>query len=250
MLGAVLAAFAIGASASGLSAQQQPAGDAQDVLKYANGNYLAFVKSPADTVNNNTLGGMQALQEALTKRTSLDPEEEIVALDLETDNLAPFQFILFPITDDTQPLSKLAQSNLQSYINARKMLIIDIRSNNRDDKAILARVLGDVDLGILEPMRDNHPLTEIFYRSGTLPGSLNVTPVQVKVPSASVSEDIASVIVGRRDWARAWAGTTVSDDAQEQAIRAIVNVAVAAYTGNYKPDQQRLDEAIRDIRND
>lgn len=238
-----LATLAFGSGS--LAAQESPdQNEAAQVLRYGNQPHIAYIQTNDTRVNTTSKNGMAALQDFLHDRTSLLPAEEVVALDPETDSLIPFKFIYWPIVNSSEELSEQAQKKVQDYIRAGKIILFDNKTIEVSNTKALARIMSNVNPGVLEPLNDHHPLTYTFYKVSNLPGVTNIAPVEVQSRSASSSESISSLIIGRRDWARAWAGIGTDKKGREMALRGAADVVLYAYTGNYKPDQFILNESL------
>lgn len=215
--------------------------EAEQVLSYANNYHIAYVRH-ADP--RTTRRGMQILQNFVAEKTSLPLDEEVVELDIETDSLIPFKFIYWPIRDGYTPLSGNAQQKVRDFTDAGKVIMFDNQTRELDNLKLLRELLGDVNIGLMEQMDENHPLTGIFYKVSNMPGNTNLSAVDVQSRSSSVSESISSIIIGRRDWARAWARVGTDTKGQETALRAAAHAVLYAYTGNYKADQLTISTSL------
>ena len=230
----------------------------QQVLKYANGRFLAYVPSSSDQANQDALKGLQTLQEALRKRTTIDPDKEIIALNLEADTLIPFKFIYWPIASGDQTISEKAQQKIQRFINSGGIIMFDVV--DRDNKPVQQRVseiLGNVSLGSLGPLTGKHALNITHYRIQAFPtrnkqailtGAFNVDPIIVQIPDSRKTESISSVIMGRRQWAKAWSGRGVYPEDKEYALKSGINVVMYVFAGKYKPDQMRIKETLKKVQ--
>lgn len=233
----------------------------QQVLKYANGNFLAYIPSINAQANDDTKNGMGALQEALTKRTTLDPDSEIVALNLDSDTLIPFKFIYWPIApEDTNTISAEAQQKIQDFISQGGVILFDtIGTSDASVEERIKKVIGDVNLGIIETFNKDHALNISYYRiegfpeqyrNNGLTGAFNSRPIYVQRPDDRKADSISSIIIGdQREWARAMAGRGVYPEAKEYALKSIMNVVLSAYgAGNYKLDQSKILETLERVQ--
>lgn len=231
----------------------------EQVLKYANGNFLAYVPSVNTQANNDTVNGLRVLQEALTERTSLDPNSELVGLDLANDTLIPFKFIYWPIAvEDTTTITPQAQQKVQTFIDQGGVIMFDVIGNNGSSlEDRIGQVIGSVNLGIMSTYDKDHPLNITYYniqgfpqryRENGLTGGFNSREILLQRPDDRKAESISSVIIGdQREWARALSGRGVTADAKEYAIKSIINVVLSAYTGNYKLDQGQIMQTLQRV---
>jgi hypothetical protein len=227
-------------------AQESGVQDTEDIIPYLLEPHIAYIQTQSERVNSASAKGMTALQEFLDEKTSLRPKG-VVELNPETDSFLPFKFIYWPIAEEDQPLSESAQEKVQEFIRARKIVLFDNRTRNPDNLAVLQSRLGDVNLGLMQPMDEDHPLMGVFYKVSNLPGITNYGPVQVQALSSTTSESVSSVIIAQRDWANAWTGIGVDKKGKDMALRGAANTVLYAYTGNYKADQLIVDQSLERI---
>lgn len=216
--------------------------------------FLAYIKSsPAqDAVAES---GLKSLAARLAEKTSLEESARdnkicVKGLDIEQDDISFFPVLYWPVNGDSQPLSPEARLKVETYEKKRLgTLIFDIRDTEMQWSDAHKNVLGNVNLGMMEPMPQDHTLRKSFYAHSTLPGSLDLGPVYVQVPSNKSNEKVSRVIVGTgRNWAAAWAGMTLSprSAAHEMAMRGGVNMVIYALTGNYKGEQ--TEQILQELR--
>lgn len=233
---------------------QQQAYCSSDGSAYRSSIYLAYIKS-APGPDAIAEAGLKSLAARLTEKTSLeesarDGKIRVAGLDIEQDDLCFFPVIYWPVNAESQPLSTAAQWKLQTYMARGGVLIFDIRDVGMEWESVRRDILGNINLGALEPMPRGHTLRNTFYANSDIPGSLNLESVYVQVPSGSSNEKVSRVIVGvGRNWAAAWSGMTLStrSPAYEQALRGGVNLILYAFTGNYKGDQLLYQENLRKL---
>lgn len=246
--GILLAAFTAFAGTSHAEAQQTPATPAAPAgtenaaagpAQYASGKYLAYIKTPSAHVNTQSYEGLTTLANTLIERTAYEPEG-IAGIDLEQDDISLFPFIYWPVTAATPPLSEKAQEKLQDYIDNRGVLVIDIRdqSISLSNSSRLRQILGNVRINALEVMEEGHSLTKSFYLVSDLRGSNNFGKVWVEKDHTDSRDHVSSVIIAQKNWAAAWAGSTLAGrpEAYEKALRSGVNMIMYALSGNYKQD--------------
>lgn len=210
------------------------------IQPYLNSVFLAYIKSSQDAA---TEAGLTQLAAQLAAKTSLeesvkDKKIRTVGLDIENDDLCFFPFIYWPVTSDSQPLSAQAQWKVQTYLGHGGFIMFDILDAGLEWRESLKNLLGNVNLGTLEAMADDHTLRNTFYKNSTLPGSINLGPVYVQNPFRTGGDNVSRVMVGDRNWPSAWAGLTLTPNTpeHEQAWRGGVNIVLYAFTGDYKGD--------------
>lgn len=252
----IAAAVALSAGLSwGDAAAQQAQPSAPDqaycsssITPYLNSVFLAYIKSSQDSV---TEAGLNALAERVAERTSLEESVKnksikTVGIDIENDDICFFPFIYWPVTADSAPLTAQAQWKVQTYLSRGGFIMFDIRDAGVEWKDTLKTLMGNVNLGALEPIEDDHILRNTFYKNSNLPGSINLGSVYVQAPLRKASDKVSQVIAGERNWASAWAGMTLRPGTpeHEQAMRAGINIVVYAFTGNYKGDQFNMEKTL------
>lgn len=219
----------------------------QQAMQYASALHFGYITGPSPVMNDEVRMGMEALTMILRERTSVQPAG-VVAIDIERDDIAFFPFIYFPVEHDTPPLSPQAQRKLQNYLDNGGFVMIDTRDYGAvvQQPRDLARVLGAVNIRALVPVPEDHVLTRSFYLVNGMPGTVPDGAVWIEQPGAPGSESVTSVIIGGRNWAGAWAATTLPHNARqrEDALRAGVNIVMHALTGNYKQDQTHIDAVL------
>ncbi|MBU0860075.1 MAG: DUF4159 domain-containing protein [Alphaproteobacteria bacterium] len=243
MAGMLLAAFAAVAPATAQDATvQSPAISSQDeqlAVQLSSAPHLGYVTGPSAAVNGEVRLGLETLVWEMQRR--LNPPAGVVAVNIEQDDLTLLPFIYFPVTAETQPLSQQAQRKLQSYIDNNGFLLIDTRDYGAvvNEPRDLSRILGSLNMRPLVPLPQDHVLMSSFYLVSNVPGTVPGGTVWVEQPGPANGEVVTSVIIGGRNWAGAWAGTTVAPNSRdrEMAIRAGANMVMHALYGNYKSDQ-------------
>ncbi|MAE51851.1 MAG: hypothetical protein CMH27_08570 [Micavibrio sp.] len=203
--------------------------------QYADNIFLAYIRSASSS--NNTLAerGLSALAVESHRRTSIEPAG-VVGLDIETDDLSLFPFILFQITDDTPRLSEQARLKVQSYLANGGEIAFDVLDNRVNNSQPLKTMLNDLQISKPEILQEGHALTQSFYLTATLPG-VQDRPVWVESDNPALGErSSTSVIIGSNNWAGAWSSILTDPEASEKAIRAGLNMLSFSLTGNYKTD--------------
>ncbi len=230
---------------------------------YAGAMYLAYIRSGDTTVDATARQGLQALAEVLARRTSVEPAG-IAALNPETDELAFFPLIYWPVAQNQPPLPDRALQNLQYYLDHGGTILIDTRdapstprgvtgfSAGGHNAAKLRTLIGGLDVPPLVPIKEDHVLGKSFYLLDSFPGRYENGTIWIEEQSLSGRDGVSSIIIGSHDWAAAWAagGSAASSRIsggprqQEMAMRFGVNLVMYALTGNYKADQVHLPHIL------
>jgi hypothetical protein len=188
-------------------------------------------------------------------------------VNLETDELAFFPFLYWPITPDQPIPSGEAYEKLNRYLRSGGMILFDTRDadvarfgasspNGRKLQALAA----PLDIPALEPVPEDHVLTRTFYLLRDFPGRhpgrdvwVEAAPADAEkiegMPFRNLNDGVTPVVIGGNDWAAAWAvderggpvvpiGRGYSGERQREiAYRFGVNLIMHVLTGNYKSDQ-------------
>ncbi|RBI85685.1 LytTR family transcriptional regulator [Rhodosalinus halophilus] len=227
---------------------------------------LAHVVTGDAELDEMAHAGLRGLSETLFFRTSVEPSEPF-AVDLETDELAFFPLLYWPVTPDQPTPSAEAYAKLNEYLRSGGMILFDTRdadvarygasSPNGRKLQELARPL---DIPPLEPVPEDHVLTRTFYLLQDFPGRHASRDVWVEaappdaeriegMPFRNLNDNVTPVVIGGNDWAAAWAmdergnplypvGRGYTGERQrELAYRFGVNLVMHVLTGNYKSDQ-------------
>ena len=227
---------------------------------------LAHVITGNRAVDNTARAGLVGLSETLFFRTSVEPAVP-ESINLETDELAFFPILYWPITPDQPTPSSDVYAKLNEYLRSGGMILFDTRdadiarfgsaSPNGRKLQDLARPL---DIPPLEPLPSDHVLTRTFYLLQDFPGRHTSREVWVEaappnaeqiegMPFRNLNDGVTPVVIGGNDWAAAWAindrgaaafpiGRGFSGERQrELAYRFGVNLVMHVLTGNYKSDQ-------------
>ncbi len=253
--------------AVGLATATQPAfaQDDEAALYATNQTVLAYVRTGDARTDQISEAGLRGLSMILNIRTAVEPAEP-VAVDLETDELAFYPFLYWPVTE-TQPLpSDEAYAKLNTYMRSGGMIMFDTRDadlgggvggtpNGRRLQALAERI----DIPPLEPAPPDHVLTRTFYLLQDFPGRYANSTLWVEaapeveevegMPFRNLNDGVTPVVIGGNDWAAAWAvdlqgnplfpvGRGAPGQRQrEMAFRFGVNLIMYVMTGNYKSDQ-------------
>jgi len=218
---------------------------------YADGLYMAYMRTGNPSVDAISHKGLDSLAQVLRQRTSVEPAGT-VGLNPEYDELAFFPIIYWPITEGQPILSPKAISNIQYYLDHGGTILFDTRDQNYSagsmrgtkNTNILRRMTSGLNLSPLMPIPKDHVLGKSFYLLDSFPGRYTDGSLWVEQQSANGRDGVSSIIIGSHDWASAWAArrgerSAMSGGArqQEMAVRFGVNLVMYALTGNYKADQ-------------
>lgn len=228
---------------------------------------LAYVRTGDAEVDEISRAGLFGLTRVLTARTALEPEAP-VGVDLETDELAFFPFLYWPITADMPEPSEAAIARLDAYMRNGGTVLIDTRDqltagsggfSGTPERTKLRTMLESIDVPPLEPVPSDHVLTKTFYILNEFPGRYAGSPLWVQaLPAATaqgrrpvrVSDGVSPILITANDMAAAWAidsnGTYLyptvppNPSQREMAFRVGVNILMYVMTGNYKSDQVHI----------
>ena len=103
--------------------------DYETDLKYADGLYLAYVRTGDPSVDAASQQGLENINAILKRRTSTEPAG-VAGLNPETDTLAFFPLIYWPITNNPAALSDAGLKNIQDYLDHGGTILFDTREQN------------------------------------------------------------------------------------------------------------------------
>ena len=239
---------------------------------------FAHVITGDETLDRTAAAGLRGLSETLFFRTSVEPAEP-VAVNLETDELAFFPFLYWPISSDQPTPSVEAYAKLNTYLRSGGMIMFDTRDadiarfgTGSPNGRKLQQLAAPLDIPPLEPIPQDHVLTRTFYLLQDFPGRHNSTDVWVEaappdaelvegMPFRNLNDNVTPVIIGGNDWASAWAmdqrGNPLfpigrgyfGERQREIAYRFGVNLVMHVLTGNYKSDQVHVPALLDRLGN-
>ncbi|MBS1301086.1 DUF4159 domain-containing protein [Loktanella sp. SALINAS62] len=267
---ALLAVLLIPALPQGASAQAPDDSFAIDATQAVS---LAYVQTGDPQIDEVSEAGLRGLSDVLFHRTSIEPSAPM-AIDLESDELAFFPFIYWPLTAN-QPLpSRDAYAKLNRYLRSGGMILFDTRDadtarfgSSSPEGRQLQAIATSLDIPALEPIPDDHVLTRTFYLIQDFPGRTASRDVWVEaappdaeqsegMPFRNLNDGVTPVVIGGNDWARAWAVDQYGDPMfpvgrgsagetqREYAYRFGVNLIMHVLTGNYKSDQVHVPNLL------
>lgn len=217
-------------------------------------------------VDEVALAGLTGLSDTLFFRTSVEPSTP-TSVNLETDELAFFPILYWPITPRQPTPSVEAYAKLNDYLRSGGMILFDTRDADTarfgassPNGRKLQDLAAPLDIPALEPLPSDHVITRTFYLLQDFPGRHNSRDVWVEtadpnseqiegMPFRNLNDGVTPVVIGGNDWAAAWAvnsrggpllpvGRGYSGERQREiAYRFGVNLVMHVLTGNYKSDQ-------------
>ena len=255
-----------------------PAAEADDAeafaLRATSEVVLAHVRTGDARIDEIAEAGLRGLSTKLTRRTSVEPGEPI-GVDLESDELAFFPMLYWPITADQPTPSDAAYNRLNQYLRTGGMIVFDTRDGDMADFGSstpegrrLQEIAAPLDIPPLEPVPSDHVLTRTFYLLDGFPGRHEGRDVWVEqavdaeeetaegMPFRRLNDGVTPVVIGGHDWAAAWAtdatgaqmlpmqGGRAGMRQRELAYRFGVNLVMHVLTGNYKSDQVHVPELL------
>jgi hypothetical protein len=227
---------------------------------------LAHVVTGDATLDQLAHSGLFGLSRVLFERTSIEPVDPL-AVNLETDELAFFPFLYWPISGEQPIPSDTAYAKLNTYLRSGGMIVFDTRDGNTAQFGAsspasrrLQEIARPLDIPPLETIPEDHVLTRTFYLLQDFPGRHLSRDVWVEaappdaeqvegMPFRNLNDNVTPVVVGGNDWAAAWAidengrelypiGRGFAGERQREiAYRFGVNLIMHVLTGNYKSDQ-------------
>lgn len=263
---ALLLAAGLWQPSEGAAQTPDPAADARGI-EATRGVVLAHVLTGNKEIDDIADAGLRGLGDQLWLRTSVEPEPPM-GVNLETDELAFYPFLYWPVTED-QPLpSQKAYAKLNRFLRTGGMILFDTRDGDiagtgggiTREAEMLQLLASGLDVPPLDLIPQDHVLTRSFYLLQDFPGRYNSPDLWVEAPPPdavevegmpfrSLNDGVTPVIIGANDWAAAWAVDTdgasmfpvgrgqAGEDQREIAYRFGINVIMHVLTGNYKSDQ-------------
>jgi Domain of unknown function (DUF4159)/Aerotolerance regulator N-terminal len=227
---------------------------------------LAYVKTGDTQIDDVSAAGLRGLGDRLWERTSVEPAEPM-GVDIETDELAFFPFLYWPVTGSQPTPSAAAYVKLNAYLRTGGLILFDTRDGDvaglggaTPEARALQQLAAGLDVPALEPIPKDHVLTRSFYLLQTFPGRHIESTLWVEaasmdaeqaegMPFRNLNDGVTPIVIGGNDWASAWAtdatgvpmrpvGRGFAGERQrEMAYRFGINLIMHVLTGNYKSDQ-------------
>lgn len=233
---------------------------------------LAYVITGKQRLDATSAAGLTGLSLALQARTSLEPGAPI-GVNIETDELAFFPLLYWPISPVAERLSDKAAAKIDTYMKNGGTILFDTRDRQLSLPGVngnttgpgskaLRMILSDLDIPPLEIVPQSHVLTKAFYLLQNFPGRWTGGPLWVEAAKSSAlngntnaipssnNDGVSTIIIGSNDYAAAWAKdgnnkylypvVPGGPRQRELAYRTGINIVMYALTGNYKADQVHL----------
>lgn len=238
----------------------------EDAIAAAAEVVLAYVITGDPQVDEISEAGLRGLSDTLFFRTSVEPDQPI-GVNLETDELAFFPLLYWPVTPSQPRPSQEAYAKLNDYLRSGGLILFDTRdadvagfTSNSANGRKLRDLAAALDIPALEPVPRDHVLTRTFYLLQDFPGRhvngeiwVEAAPPGAEqvdgMPFRNLNDGVTPVVIGGNDWAAAWAVTAAGqpmlpvgrgfggERQRELAYRFGVNLVMHVLTGNYKSDQ-------------
>ena len=249
----------------GAAAEGDPATDPR-AIQATQEVVLAHVLTGNARLDEVAQAGLKGLSDTLFYRTSVEPAEPM-GVNLETDELAFYPLLYWPIDPDQPRPSDEAYTKLNRYLRSGGMIVFDTRDADvarfgsaSPNGRRLQELAAPLDIPALEPVPGDHVLTRTFYLLQDFPGRhaggevwVEAAPADAQLiegmPFRNLNDNVTPVVIGGADWASAWAvdgngsplvpvGRGFSGERQREiAYRFGVNLVMHVLTGNYKSDQ-------------
>lgn len=260
-----LGALAILCLAAPPPAAAQPADPLAFAMEASLQTRLAYVSTGDADIDRISEAGLNGLSLELARRTAIEPAAPM-PVNLETDDLAFFPLLYWPISGNAERPSDAAIAKVDAYMKNGGTILFDTRdqagaaigSSTSPATLALRAILAGLDIPPLEPVPEDHVLTKTFYLLQGFPGRWAGGPLWVEELTQQVVENrparagdgVSPILITASDMAGAWAigpdgdylFPTIPNDPyqREMAYRAGVNIAVYTMTGNYKADQVHI----------
>jgi Domain of unknown function (DUF4159)/Aerotolerance regulator N-terminal len=263
---ALAAAITVFAPAPGFAqtSDEKPGDD--EIIELLETTRLAYVVTGNRQTDEVSGAGLSGLSRYLASRTALEPAAP-VGLDLETDELAFYTLIYFPIDTSSPMPSENAISRLDAFMQNGGTVLFDTRDQltasftggGSPENQRLRDILRGLNIPPLEPVPPDHVLTKAFYILDAFPGRYDGSPLWIEAFSAEDTtqgrpvrsgDGVSPIMITGNDFAAAWAldesgrplFPTLSTDPLQRiyAFRAGVNIMMYMLTGNYKADQVHI----------
>ncbi|MDP3960995.1 MAG: DUF4159 domain-containing protein [Pseudorhodobacter sp.] len=238
---------------------------------------LAYVLTDDPQVDALSAAGLRGLGLRLFERTTVEPAEAM-GVNIETDELAFFPFLYWPVTANQSLPSAAAYARLNRYLRSGGMILFDTSDGDlagagaSPEARRLQLLASPLDIPALEPVPPDHVLTRTFYLLQDFPGRYVGAPVWVEaappdaeraegMPFRNLNDGVTPVVIGGNDWAAAWAvderGVAMfpvgrgnaGERQREIATRFGINLIMYVLTGNYKSDQVHVPALLERLGN-
>ncbi|MER0239072.1 DUF4159 domain-containing protein [Fulvimarina sp. MAC8] len=241
--------------------------DMERAVRATETTHLAYVQTGDAVVDDLSAAGLSGLSQFIASKTALEPGDPM-GVDIESDELAFYPLIYWPIDPTTPMPSEDAISRIDAYMKQGGTVLFDVASDAMtgfssgtasSGEMRLREIIGDLDIPPLQPVPQDHVLTKSFYILNEFVGRYTdselwveslVEDAEGEMRPARGGDGVSSIMITSNDFASAWAvddaglflfPTNTSDPRQrELAYRAGVNIVMYVLTGNYKADQVHI----------
>lgn len=224
---------------------------------------LAYILTGNREVDETSKQGLETLTRILATRTAFEPGAP-VGLDPAKDEMVFYSLVYWPITADQPMPNDAALRRIDQFMKNGGTVIFDTRdatairgtSGASAETRRLRQMLASLDIPEIEEVPRDHVLTKTFYLLDRIVGRYAQGETWVEAIPRGASDDkrparagdrVSPVVITSNDLAAAWAldrngqpryPMVPNEPRQrEMALRAGVNLAMYAMTGNYKADQ-------------
>jgi hypothetical protein len=186
-------------------------------LRVSTGPGLPMSSPGDDETDSVSKLGLDSLSRYLFSRTALEPGTAM-GVDIETDQLALYPLIYWPMSEDADMPSPAAISRIDAYMKSGGTVLFDTRDRIVDlgggSSALtlrLQQILASLDIPPLEPVPADHVLTKSFFLLETFPGRYSDGPLWVEaIPDtnnpaerpARTGDGVSSILITGNDMAR------------------------------------------------
>jgi hypothetical protein len=226
---------------------------------------LAYVLTGDAQTDGTSRSGLESLSQVLSRRTSIEPDAPL-GVDVETDELAFFALVYWPMTTGQRALTPQALQRLNAYLKNGGTIVFDTRDageivsdpmSGGPGTQKLREIAAGLSIPQLVPAPPDHVLRKTFYLLNDFPGRFGGGQVWVESTRARGEDEVSSIILGGNDWAGAWAADASGRSTyavvpggevqREMAFRFGVNLVMYALTGNYKADQVHIPSILERV---
>lgn len=239
-IGAVLILFCLPIHARAAST------DDKNAIELTSKTYLAYVQTGDSQTDKISGQGLAGLANILQRRTSME-QIGVTGVDPNTDELAFFPFLYWPLVSGEQPLSPAGVQHVNDYLHHGGMILFDTKTGETPMPGMMQRITANLDIPPLVKLPQEHVLKHSFYLLEDFPGRYTNADFWLEPEDLSSYDGVATVLMGSNDWASAWAFDETGrplfpcvpggEAQREHAIRFGINLMMYALTGNYKSDQ-------------
>jgi hypothetical protein len=223
---------------------------------------FAYVLTGDPRIDGVSRVGLKGLGMVLAQRTAIEPGEP-VGVNIETDDLAVYPILFWPVTEAQPAPSAQAATRLNAFIRNGGMIVFDQLGDEGSGSAVsrarasavMRKLAGNIALPPLTRLPVEHVINRAFYLIQETPGRYAGGPVWVEFRGGRENDGVSPVVIGSADWAAAWAlddngqplyPTVPGGEAQrEAAFRFGVNLVMYALAGNYKADQVHVPTILQ-----